>query len=299
MIQLSNRTKGIIALFLMSMIWASFGIFIRILSHDFSIFQQLYVRLFAAFFLALAIFWKDLKLGRLLHIPKRDWIVLVVRVVCFYLLGSAINAGAFLSTTYSNVTFLGAIPTTAVLGIIFFQEKITAKKILFIALACLGVFLITITDYTHAFIWGRGDILALIADFFFSLSYIARKWHTNYLNNKELTVVMLFLASICISGISFLHGEGLPLHSNQIQFMYLVVILGGALLNIASIFLNNFGFQYVETLLANNIIAFESVAAVAFGFFLFSEIPTLQSLIGGGLILASVFFLNKQEVKTK
>jgi len=293
----SNRTKGIIALFILSVVWASFGIFIRILGKDFSLFQQIYLRLFAAFLFSVAFFYKDLAIKKILLIPKKDLLVLALRIICFYGIGVTLYSQAFLSTTYSNVSFLGAIPTTALLGILFLQEKITSQKIFFIFMAFIGIMLIIVKDFHHLFSFGQGDMLALIADFFFSLSYISRRWHTNYLNNKQLAVLMLGGGFTLVFLLSLADERGLVFHTTQLQPIFLVAIVISGLLNVVSVFLTNFGFKYVETFLANNIIALESFFAIFFGFFLFQEIPTLQSFIGGLLILASVILINKEEEK--
>ncbi len=289
-----KRQKGITALFILAVVFATFGLPIRYLAIHFLLFQQIYLRLFVATIIGSLLFYKDIHFKKLLTTPKKDWFVLTMRIIFMYGLGVSMYSLAFLKTTFSDVSFLGAIPTTAILGFIFLQEKVTRKKIFFILVSLIGILMITIKDSTHFFSWQYGDLLALIADFFFSFSYISRRWQTNFLNNKELAVLMLSGGFMFTFLLSLVSGEGFP-HMLQLSGFTVCVIIIAGLLNIASIFLSNYGFAYVETFLANNIIALESFFAVIFGFLFYKEIPTIQALLGGILILASVVFINKEE----
>jgi hypothetical protein len=59
-IEKNDRNKGILALILLAFAFASMGLFVRYLQNDFTIIQQTFLRIFAAFILGLVIFYKDL-----------------------------------------------------------------------------------------------------------------------------------------------------------------------------------------------------------------------------------------------
>jgi drug/metabolite transporter (DMT)-like permease len=292
---MKTRTKGVIALFILAFVFASFGIFIRYLNTNFSIFQQLYLRLFLATLFTYCIFFKDIRLKRLIHMPKKDKWLITMRAADIYLFASTLNISAFISTKYSNVSFLQAIPTTAILGMFFLQEKPTRNKFLIIALSFIGVLFITVKDAHHLFTIGQGEIYALIADFFYSFFYISRKWHTNYLNNKELTFIILLLSSVFLFIASLIFDRSFPLTGWTMNYVVAIVVV--AILVVINMFLINYGFQYVEPFLANNIIALESVIAASIGFLLYKEILTLPEVIGSLLILISVPLMNKEETE--
>lgn len=293
---MKQRTKGIIALLFLSVIWASFGIPIRYLSPHFTVYQQLYIRIFLGGIFGTIVFNKDIHFDKLFKLPKKDLFALSFRILSMYGFALGLYTQAYTLTTFGNVSFLGAIPTTAVLGFILLREKVTLQKILLILLAVVGILFITVKDPSHFWSWGRGDVFALIADFFFSLSYIGRKWQTNFLSNKELAVFMLYFGSSLLFLLSMITGEGLPQPSQFSPFI-ISVIVAASVLNVASLFLLNYGFAYVEAALASNIVSLESFWAVFLGFLFFKEIPTIQSFIGGLLIIASVVFLNREEEK--
>ena len=295
---MTNRQKGIFSLLVLSLVWASFGLPIRHLSIHFTFLQQIYLRTFVSTVGALVIFNRALHFHKLLHMPKREWAILLFRVACMYGIAVILYTQAFTLTTFGDVSFLGAIPTTAVLGFILLREKITSQKVALIILSVIGILFITVKNPAHFFQWSRGDELALISDFFFSLSYIGRKWQSNYLNNQEISMLMVLFGSLLVFSFSLIHGEPLPtLH--QFNIPIIAVIVGAGLLNVASQFLLNYGFSYVEAALASNIVSLESFWAIILGYLFYGELLSLQAFFGGLLILASVVFLNKEEEQEK
>lgn len=292
-----NDKGGIIALVILAFVFSTFGIFGRFLDSNFSVFQQTYLRIFVAILITFIIFNKDLRFRSFLKLPKKEWLVLLFRSLLIYGFASLIYIQAMLTTTYSNATFLTAIPTIAVLGMIFLQERITLQKFGIIFLAFAGVLLISVQQFSGAFTFGRGELYALIADVFFSLAFIARKWHGNYLNNKEITFLILVISLFITLILSFIFDRSLPL--TGWTPVYVIVIVLAAFFTVSSQLLMNYGFQHVKPFLANNILALEAVYALLIGLFLYTEIPTLQELTGGLLILLSVPLMNKLEEREK
>ncbi|HSW96973.1 MAG TPA: DMT family transporter, partial [Candidatus Saccharimonadales bacterium] len=152
----SDRKKGIIALIILAFVFATMGIFVRFLQTDFTILQQTYLRIFAAFVLGLILFRKDLNFSKLRKISKKEWGILVLRSVSLYLIGVTLLSQAYVSAKYTNVSFVGALPMTAILGFIVLREKVTVQKIAFVLLGFIGVAFIAVKDYSQVFIWGHG-----------------------------------------------------------------------------------------------------------------------------------------------
>lgn len=152
---MTHRKKAIIALFILAVVFASFGIFSRYLNTNFSVFQQLYIRVFLALIISIAIFYKDLNIKSFFNLPKKEWAVLVFRAFCFYGLAVPLNVYAIVEAKYSNVTFLQAIPITALLGFLFLQERLTSKKLFIIFFAFIGVLFVAVKDVNNLSVWGR------------------------------------------------------------------------------------------------------------------------------------------------
>lgn len=288
----TERNKGIIALIILSFVFASMGVFVRYLQIDFTILQQTYLRVFAAFLFGCIIFYKDIDLKKITKISKKEWSILLLRSVAMYLIAVTLISEAYTLSKYSNVSFVAALPLTAVFGFILLKEKITLQKILYILLGFLGVVLIGVSDYSNILIWQKGELFALIASVFFALSYIARKWQGNILNNKEIAVMIFFISTCLLCITSFLFGESFP-SANSFSSVTIAVIILAGLFNVVNLFLTNYGFQKVNAVLASNLLMLEVIFAVGLGFFLYQEIPTIKEFIGGLLIVGSAYQMNK------
>lgn len=297
--KLQNKTdkeKGVLSLILLALVFSSMGLFARYLATGFLLFQQVYLRMLAAFIVGFFVFHKQLDLSKLKKISSKDWLIIIVRAVSYALFGIILFTQAIVLTKYSNVSFVGSIPTTAILGFILLKEKFSWKKMLLILLAFLGVLLISVKDYSHIFVWGRGEVLTLISTVFFSISYIARKWQSDLLTNKELTVINFFVAFSAVFIVSLLKGDGLPLTGWHTGLF--MAVIGAGIFNIMNVFLTNYGFQKVEAVLASNILTLESFFAIILGFVFFKEVPLLKELLGGVVIVTSVIAMNNLESKT-
>jgi drug/metabolite transporter (DMT)-like permease len=288
----SEKQKGVIALVILSFVFASMGIFARYLNEEFTILQQIYLRIFGAFLLGMLIFYKDLNFKKLKKISIKEWAVIVLRSISLYVIGVTFISIAFITSKYSNASFISALPMTAVLGFIFLKEKVTFQKIVYILLGFFGVMLIAVRDYSHIFSWGSGEIFALVSSIFFAFSYVARKWHSNLLNNKEIAVLIFFVSTILLFVISLFFGEGLPKASSFTHFMLLIIFLS-ALFNVANLFLTNYGFQKIPAVFASNLLMLEVLFALMISVVFYREYPLLKEVVGGVLIVFSAYRMNK------
>lgn len=290
---LSNKQKGILALVGLAFTYASFGFFTRYLSLSFGFFQQLYLRIFLGFILGLFIFSKKINFTKLKKISFFEWLLLIFRSLFYYLLGAAMFNKAVLLTKISTVSFISSLPMTAVLGFLILKEKVTFKKLFYIALSFIGVVIISVKNISSIFVWGQGETLALLSSFFVSLSIISRKYQTKLLNNLEITQIMLFIAFLLLFVTSLLSKEGWP--TNNWSWTILLVVSIAGLLNIMMVFFTNYGFEHVKTSIASNILTLEMFFAVIIGFMIYREVPSIKDFLGGALILFSVIQMNRLE----
>jgi len=291
--KLSEKQKGILALIILSLLFASMGVFARYLKTSFTLFQQVYLRIGVAFLLSLIIFNKKIDLKKIKKLPIREWLVLIFRSLTTHLFGVSLFTYGILNAKYSNVSFISALPLTAVFGFILLKEKFSYQKLLYVFLAFLGVIFISASDFNNVFNWGKGELVTLISVVFFSLSYISRKWHSKILNNYEITTLIFFISLISILFTSISLKEGLPF--NNWSYFILLVVFGAGVFNVGNLFLTNYGFERVKAVLASNLLALELIFALLIGFLFYRELPNLKEIFGGALILFSVVQMNKLE----
>lgn len=291
----TDKEKGVLALVLLSLVFASMGLFARFLATSFTTYQQVYLRMFAALILSMLVFKSQVNLNKFKKVSKKDWVIIILRAVSFALFGIVLLTKALLIAKYSNVSFIGALPITAVFGFILLGEKFSFKKVSWVIVSFIGVVLISVKDYSHLLNWGQGEVLTLIASIFFGISYVARKWQSNFLSNKELTIINFVFASLSVFLASIFTGESFP--TTGWNWQIFIAIFGAGLFNVINMFLTNYGFQKVEAVLASNILTLESFFALIFGFIFYGEIPLFKDLFGGIIIIIAVLALNRLDSK--
>src|SRR5258708_3319353 len=287
----SKHAKGVVALIVLAFGFGVIAITARYLSSYYTLFQQLYLSVGLAFIVSLFIFPRSLSIKRLKKLPKRDWYVILFRVIIGYALAASLYRQALILTKISNVTFIQSIPFAGVFGWILFKEKFSFTKLLLLLVAYFGVVLIAVKDYSSLNSIGLGEIFSLISAALFALSYLSRKWQSDILTNMEITQVILLVGTVILLAISLLKGEGLPSFSFNL-LLFLSLFFTG-LFNAINIFLINYGFRNVKAVLASNILTLESVFALILAIIFYQEFPNVKELIGGILILGSVIWMNR------
>jgi len=291
----SERQRGVLALLLLAVVYGILPLIPRYLSTSFLLFQQVYLRIFVGFILSFVFFRKSIDFEKLKKLPLKEWGLLALRAFSYYLLGVVLYTQALLLTKIANVAFIGAIPMTAILGFIILKERLTFEKISLVFLSFLGVLAISAQDFSNIFVFGKGEIVALLSIFFVSLGFISRKWQSKTLNDREIATFMLFFAFVFIFLASILKGEGLPLYNWHLGIVLALLLAG--LLNVGVSFLMNYGFSRINAVLGSNIIALDPVFATFFAFLVFRELPIPKELFGGALIISSAILMNRDLVE--
>lgn len=287
------RTKGVISLVILAWVFATMGVFARYLGTEFELFEQTYLRIGLAFFIGSALFYRLIDWKKYFNLRKNDISILIFRTICLYL-GVTLITEAFLNTSYTNASLVAVLPIMPLMAYFLLRERLQWKTICFIVLGFCGVAFLSFEDFS-LLSFGYGELMAFISLIFFDLSYIARKWHSDHLNNYETAVFMFGIGSLLLFVTSFLLGEGLPTTSQFLSWTIFFALLGGAVFNVVNLVLTNYGFQHVKASVASNILTVEAVFALGYGIFLFREMPVFHEVLGGVIILCSVYFVNKIE----
>jgi drug/metabolite transporter (DMT)-like permease len=287
----TDAGKGVLAIVALAATVALLSVLARYLSSDFTIFQQVYLRLFVAFVLAALVFYKFVRWRVIAKISRREWAVLAFRGLAGYAIGVTLMSKAATLTTIGNVTFIAALPFVPMLGFILLKEKVTWWKLVFLGSALAGAFLLSVRSFSDVFAFNPGDGLAAVAAVGMALSYIGRRWQSGVLNNQEITVLMILFGFGFVLLASLFAGQGAPPLAISSHMVWLALVAAGAL-SAVKLFLANYGFQRVEMVRAGNLLTVEGVWGVLFGLLFYREVPTWHGLLGGAVIIASVIGMN-------
>ncbi len=289
-IPMSETRKGVIALIVLAWVFASMGVFARYLGTEFALFEQTYLRIGLAFFLGILIFAKDLSWKKFRTLPRKDVIVLALRAITLYI-GVVLFTEGVLHTKYANASLIAALPLLPLLGYIFLKERLGARTLLYIGVGFIGTFLIAASDLA-SFRMGYGEMMAFFSLLAFDLSYVARRWHSEHLSDKESAVFMFGVGALFLFATSMAVGESIPSASDFTPILIGTLVVA-ALFNVANLYLTNYGFKRVAVGIAGNLIALETVFALVYGAVLFQETLVLRELLGGALVLLSVYLINR------
>lgn len=277
---------------LLALGFALIAIFGRFLGKDFTPLQQLYLATGVGFALSILIFPKKITPSKLRNIPQKDWLIMAFRVLIGYVVAGSLFRASLVLTKIGNVAFIQSIPFTAILGVILFGELLTLSKVLYLLSAFIGVVLISINDYATLLSFGRGELYSLISALLFSLSYVSRKWQTNYLNDYEIAQILLGLGGVVLFLSSLILGENIPPLSAWTSVVITGVTITGFLNAINLIFIN-YGFKRVDNVTASNLLTLEGIFALALAYILFHEFPNPKELLGGFFVILGVIGMNR------
>lgn len=289
------RQKGILALFILVLGFGLIAISARYMSFYFSLFQQLYLSSGVAFIISLFIFPRTLTWRRIKRIPRRDQVIMLLRIIFGSLLASSLYRESLVLTKISNVTFIQSIPFNAIFGFLLLKEKFNLKKLGLLIVAFIGVLLISVQDYASVWHFGRGEVFSLISSAVFALSFLSRKWQSDQLSNKEITQILLFFTTVVLVIASLVTGEGLPDLNWDIMLYFSILTTG--ILSVTNLLLINYGFRHVRAVLASNILTLEGVFATLLAILFYREFPSAKELAGGLIILLSIFKMNRLDSK--
>lgn len=285
---LPKKYLWIASLIALTIVFASMGIFARYLKDDFTIFQQTYLRIGLAALFSLLFFWKAVDFKKIITLPRKEWWLLLLRSFSCYAFGVPFFTIWVIYAKYSNVSFISAFPWLAILGWFVVKEKFYWSEFFFVILAFLGSIIVGMKDFGDLSSIGYGELMAFIGSIGFALSYIARKRQSDILNNKEISFLMLALGSSMVFIVSLVIWEWLPSlawFGKDIVLQSLILTAG---LNVANVFLTNYGFKNSPAILADIILSLEGIIALWIGYLLYSEIATFREWFGSLLILIAV-----------
>ena len=199
-----------------------------------------------------------------------------------------LQLGTVLFLYYSSMLITGVIG-----GAIFFKEKFTVVKIISFLFAIVGIILIYFSNIQISVDLVKYIILALLAGIsigVFSLS--SKKLSTDY--SPTYIYFLSCVAAIVVAAIGALViKEPLPVISISPAWGWIAIYsLAGVIANISMFN----GFKYLEAQTATIVSISEILVAVLAGLIIYSEIPTVMTLIGGILIvLANIIIIIKQK----
>jgi drug/metabolite transporter (DMT)-like permease len=289
-----KNLKGFLALLTTGMLLGSFGIWIRLLNHDITPYQQIAFRNIIGFLIAIIILLVITKTKISFNdVPKKylfAYTFLFPLVVILYTLSLLMTKIAV--TTFA--LYIGSISASSLIGMIFFKEKMTKLKVLSLILVFIGLlfFMMPLNKITI----DLGLILGVLSGVVESISNSFRKQFGNKIERFTL-VVLSISGSIIISTVLILFAKQSIFFFPQVSSMSWAIGLLFGFLIVSMTYLTIVGFQSIDLNLGTIVLSSELFFAPLFAYLVFRESPTTYEMIGGFFVLVAIIIPNSNYKK--
>ena len=241
-------------------------------------------------FICLLPFWR-------FEIPnKKYWFPLF----CFSLsMGFLANVFMTMSLNQANIVspiIIGsqlAIPFAMLLSSFFLKEKVSIKQWVFIIISFFGIFLIGFDPLL------KNELMAIVLITFMAFFYGAAQVFSRYLKDLKVTLtnaymglvgfIFLFFSSVIFEGDIFQNINSISIKS------WLLILHAGIFVSIGAHMSMFYLYRIYPVKKVFPFYALFPIFGVIQTFLIFYEIPTLITFLGGGIVILSIYLLNKQE----
>lgn len=263
-----EHLKGILAVFLTALLWSSGGLFIKLIT--LSPMQISFFRCLIAAAVFLIIFKsKVLKLNPLALLNSISYAIVLILFVY-----------ATKTTTAANAIFL---QSTAPIYVLIFEPILTKTKyekinIITISVCFIGMILFFVGELSPGDI--NGNIAALLAGLAFASFFLGMKKNEGKFGEASIFYGNILVSLFCIPFI-------IDLQALNTTNLVMVSFLG--IFQIAIPYaLFSYGIQRIKAVEASIISMFEPVLNPIWVFFGYGEIPKLNAIIGGVIIISAI-----------
>ena len=229
------------------------------------------------------------------YIPEKKFIIpLIGFSICF---GVAVNMFLYLSINASSILApitIGAqlsIPFGIILSSIFLNEKISYKKWLLIMTSFFGIVILAFDPKVLEEI--IGSLLICTMAFFYGLSQVFSRYlkdldvkYTNTIMSFTGFVILTILSSV-FEGNTFQTIKSISLEC------WLTVLYAGAIISLLGHLMMFYLYKFYPLDMVLPYYALFPVFGLILTFFIFGEIPSFITILGGIIVITSVFFAQK------
>ena len=229
------------------------------------------------------------------NIPeKKLFIPLVGFSICF---GVAVNMFLYLSINASSILApitIGAqlsIPFGVILSSIFLNEKISYKKWLLIMTSFFGIVVLAFDPKVVDEI--IGSLLICGMAFFYGLSQVFSRYLKD-LDIKYTNTIMSFTGFLILIILSSVfEGNAIQTITNISLESWFTVLYAGAIISLLGHLMMFYLYKFYPLDMVLPFYALFPVFGLILTFFIFGEIPSFITIIGGIIVITSVFFAQK------
>ena len=195
-------------------------------------------------------------------------------------------------TTIANATFLGTLAPffTLIIELIFFRRNYRRIIYLGLIIALIGITLVLINDFDMSSKYTLGNIYAILCSLSIAISLLIAEKVRDTAGTLEYTRMLYGIAALTILAIG-------SLYTNTFVVDQKIEILGFIFLALVPTILGHnifiYCLKYTTPTIVGTVPLGEPVLASIIAIFLFNEIISLTTAIGGALCIYGIFIILK------
>ena len=233
---------------------------------------------------------------KMMKVKTKDWGLIILSGLfgTTFFHGFTILSVTSIGATVSSLLFGFAAVFALIMEIVFFHRKKTRLGILGILISLVGVYIlmgVKIGDLMSTNF--KGYALCLLS----TVSWVVYCFLTDRISSGYEKTVLLnyqaFVGAVTTLPFLFFYQIEPSVLTKPSVFMNLIVL--GVFNSTFAYFLNIFAIKKIGVLLSNLMLDFLPVVTILISLVLYKTIPTANQIIGGIIILASVFMLDKDQ----
>ena len=294
--RISQRSLSIGFLVIVSASYTLLSVGSRLLSEGFQPMTQVYMRVALATFALLLLFRKKIRWKTIRSMPRSDALIILTMGTIGYSIGVYfITLGALNAKLVNVAIIFASVPFFSYAYSFFFLKKPLDLKLTgLLILSLIGISIVATKSFTPRFAeFGIGEIFTLIATATMAWFFVGRKMLSRHLNTHEITITVMGVAAMSGLILALLRGETFSLTAFTNPHVLLGLAIGGfmnALVNPIEIY----AFEHLDAVFGSQILLLENVFALLFGYLIYREMVTIPEIIGGLIVVGSVYFANRR-----
>jgi drug/metabolite transporter (DMT)-like permease len=280
-----DTLKGAFFVISAMLIFALFGIFVRSINLP-SFALVFFMFLFTGVILFLYFFIRDRKI---LNVKKYIWFLVLLGGI--NVLNNFFFFQSFKLTTISNavLTHYTAPIFVALFAPLFLKEKVEKITIIALILSIVGLVFVVSNDLSF---YGKdfaGIMYGIGSGVMYALVIILIKHMSKSIPVYSINIYQSLIGALIL--LPFVINSKLDITVN----LLLILVVFALIFGITATLLHMSGIKRIRSQHVGILAYIEPVAAIIYGFTFFSEIPSLNTLIGGIFILISGYLIIRRE----
>lgn len=291
----SPRTLAVAALIFVAAGYTLLNVGSRLLAEGFQPMTQVYLRIALGTILVYLMFRKKIRWGHIVSMPHRDfWILTSMGTIGFSIAVYFVTIGVLNAKLVNVAIIFSSVPFFSyVYAYLFLKKPPHARLLGLLVVSLIGITIVSTKSFIpHLASFGIGEWFTLLATATMAWFYVARKMLSAHLNTAEITIVVMIIAALSGFVLALIRQETFSLSAFANPHVLIGLAIGGSM-NAVVNYIEVFAFNHLDAVIGSQILLLDNVFALIFGYLLYSETIGLPEVIGGLLVIGSVYFANK------